>query len=366
MNHYETQVTYNNIITAFHSNNPPKHQNHLIENHLQENKNNLAKINSTIDSNAFTPQYNLFSSSNQNNHIHSHFNDSLVLKENLSTQNYAFSKKSQILQTIHKESEAESGTEQDKSEEMPSIIQQNITKNMQTYCKIHMRLMNKISFIRNKYFTKLIITDYWLPFTDRPHYNSIIIFDWDDTLFPTTYLKNRAELHQDHRTNELLNRKIKKLELSVKTLLSSAINKGNTFIITNAELNWVKFTTGKFYPMLLPLMNQIKIISAREQYQMNYPGNDRMWKIMSFMNIVKNYNCNKVTNIVCIGDSPIELEASKKLSSHFSQVCMKCIKFKALPRIQEVLMQVKTVIKQFDYIYSAVKNWTIRVEKKNR
>lgn len=360
----------NNIKPALRSIKSPKRKN-TKSNHLnsKDNQYKFAFNNSSFNQNGSTPLQHIPSSSYQNGQSISHLSDSLVFKDTLSTQDYTFPKTSPLSHFIQKASEPEQEHDQeeyDSDEEITPIIFQRKSRNIKKkYQKIQLHLIKTKFYIRNKYYTRLIITDYWLPFTERPQYNSIIIFDWDDTLFPTTYLKNRTELHQDHRTNDVLYRKIRKLELSVRTLLASAINKGNTFIITNAELDWVKFTSAKFYPLLMPLMNQIKIISAREENQMKYPGNDRMWKIISFMNIVKNYNCNKVTNIVCIGDSPIEMEAAKKLSSHFSQVCMKGIKFIAFPRIQEVLMQVKTVIRQFDYIYSAVKTWTIRVEKKN-
>ena len=44
-----------------------------------------------------------------------------------------------------------------------------------------------------------------------------------------------------------------------------------------------------------------------------------MWKIKAFIDMVKSIDCSLVTNIVCVGDSFIEIEAAKALASKFNQ-----------------------------------------------
>ncbi len=52
-----------------------------------------------------------------------------------------------------------------------------------------------------------------------------------------------------------------------------------------------------------------------------------MWKIKAFIDMVKSIDCSLVTNIVCVGDSFIEIEAAKALASKFNQAYIKCVKF---------------------------------------
>ena len=107
-------------------------------------------------------------------------------------------------------------------------------------------------------------------------------------------------------------------------------------------------------------MEKIKIISARGQYEKFFPGNSRQWKIEAFLNLQKTLNMKLVTNIICIGD------AGRILASKFTEAFIKTIKFREAPRLDELLKQLKLVCIQFSSIYTAVKNLTIRVERKKK
>lgn len=210
--------------------------------------------------------------------------------------------------------------------------------------------------IRSAFISKLIQCEIWLPFNQRPHYNSLIIFDWDDTLFPTSNLLNRKDFNEDLTGNERLSRKIKKLQINVLSILTSSLNRGHTFIITNAVRGWVESNTKRFFPSVMPLFSQIKVISAREEFERFHPCNPRMWKIKSFLNILRNFDSHRVTNILCIGDSEYEMDAGKKMASYFKHVCIKRIRFKNNPSFHEVTNQIYSVINQFTFIHSSVKS----------
>ena len=72
----------------------------------------------------------------------------------------------------------------------------------------------------------------------------------------------------------------------------------------------------------------------------------------------------KVTNIICIGDSLLEIEAGRILASKFNKAFIKTIKFRETPKLDELLKQLKLVSQKFGSIYSSIKNLTIRIEKK--
>ena len=194
--------------------------------------------------------------------------------------------------------------------------------------------------------------------------NNLIIFDWDDTLLCTSellpygYFDNTIELTVQGKE------KMKKLEEKVKKILEISIIKGYTYIITNSEPGWVQYSCQKFLPSVYPLFNKLNIISARGLFESLFPNNSRMWKIETFNNIHNNYDQQLPTNIICVGDSFSEIEAGKLLASKFNNCYVKTIKFKECPNIEELTLQITLVLEKFDYIFSAPKNWTIKVEKK--
>ncbi len=220
--------------------------------------------------------------------------------------------------------------------------------------------------IRNTYIAKLIYKQIWKPSVEIKTHNSLIIFDWDDTLLCTTFLTPKGYFDEDIVLNEKEKEKVQKLEISVYNLLKICIDKGDVYIITNAGPGWVEFSAEKFYPNILKLLKKIKIISARGEYEEKYPNDSRQWKIETFLNLKNNLNMNLVTNIICCGDSVFEMEAGKILASKFDQAFIKTIKFRESPKPEELNKQLRLVIDQFNGIYSAVKNLTIRVEKKKK
>ena len=197
-------------------------------------------------------------------------------------------------------------------------------------------------------------------------HNSIIIFDWDDTLLPTTVLTPGGIFDEDMDLPEIDNEKLITLEELVSKILNDAVEKGNVYIITNAGRGWVEYSAKRYYPSILPILSKIKIISARRQYEKVFPGNSRQWKIEAFLNLQKSVNLKLVTNIICIGDSLFEMEAGRILASRFTEAFVKTIKFREAPKLDELIKQLKLVCLQFSSIYSSIKNLTIRVEKKRK
>ena len=220
--------------------------------------------------------------------------------------------------------------------------------------------------LRQSYLSKLISTGVWTPDIKPKQHNSIIIFDWDDTLLPTSFLTPGGVFNEDMKISEYDQDKLKEIEVSVLKLLAEAVEKGNVYIITNAGKGWVEYSANKFFPSILPILEKIKIISARGEYEKIFPGNSRQWKIEAFLNLQQYVNVTLVTNIICIGDSLFEMEAGRILASKFTKAFIKTIKFREAPKLDELLKQLKLVCAQFSSIYSSIKNLTIRVERKKK
>ena len=197
--------------------------------------------------------------------------------------------------------------------------------------------------IRQSYLAKLLSSGVWTPNMKPKQHNSIIIFDWDDTLLPTTFLTPGGIFDEDMDLPEIDSEKLTQLEELVSKILNDAVEKGNVYIITNAGKGWVEYSAKKFYPSILPILSKIKIISARRQYEKVFPGNSRQWKIGAFLNLQKSVNLKLVTNIICIGDSLFEMEAGRILASRFTEAFVKTIKFREAPKLDELIKQLKLV-----------------------
>ena len=220
--------------------------------------------------------------------------------------------------------------------------------------------------VRQSYMSKLISKNIWNPSMKPKQHNSLIIFDWDDTLLPTTFLTSNGGPLEDIKLSESDFQRMKEIENHVYLILKESIEKGDVYIITNAGENWVQFSSSIFYPNISELLKKIKIISARMEYEKAFPGNSRQWKIEAFLNLLKDVNNKLVTNIICIGDSLFEIEAGRILASKFSEAFIKTIKFRDAPKLDELLKQLKLVEHQFGTVYSSVKNLTIRIERKKK
>ena len=75
---------------------------------------------------------------------------------------------------------------------------------------------------------------------NKIYLTNIFIIDWDDTLYPTTWVnKNSIDVGN---TNVLEEYKIYFLELdkTISSLLKSLNDVGDVWIVTNANINWIK------------------------------------------------------------------------------------------------------------------------------
>ena len=115
--------------------------------------------------------------------------------------------------------------------------------------------------VRQSYMSKLISKNIWNPSMKPKQHNSLIIFDWDDTLLPTTFLTSNGGPLEDIKLSDSDFQRMKEIENHVYLILKESIEKGDVYIITNAGENWVQFSSSIFYPNISELLKKIKIIS---------------------------------------------------------------------------------------------------------
>lgn len=220
--------------------------------------------------------------------------------------------------------------------------------------------------LRRSYLAKLIYSNIWQPTKKQKDHNSLIIFDWDDTLLCTSFLTPNGIFLENMLLEKHENEKLKQLDALAHKILSASVQKADTYIITNAEQGWVEYSAERFYPKVFSILDKVKIISARGEFEKKHPNNSRQWKIQTFLKMVDEFDTDLITNFICLGDSVIEMEAAHIFASKFSQAFIKTVKFKETPSLDELIKELTLVTEQFLMIFSAVKNLTIRVERKTR
>lgn len=177
---------------------------------------------------------------------------------------------------------------------------------------------------------------------------TLIILDWDDTLFPTTWInKNNIEIMNKKYTEIIYQRFFKNLDIALEKLFRLLIKCGKVLIITNALLNWIDISS-KIIPLtnnLLQNTNSIKIVSARGEYS-SQSSDPMEWKRLAFKKELEKINKNiNINNIISIGDAEYEYNALIKLYSddidNFR--LLKAIKFIKYPNINQLIDQVNVL-----------------------
>lgn len=125
----------------------------------------------------------------------------------------------------------------------------------------------------------------------------------------------------------------------------------------------MEFSCRKFFPSCFPILTKIKIISARSRYERTFPGDVPKWKIHAFLETQEQLNNGNIKNIIALGDSMMELEAAHQLALRFQKALIKTVKFRELPKPNELVKQLNLVITKFQDIVNNSRNLTIRLER---
>lgn len=222
----------------------------------------------------------------------------------------------------------------------------------------------KANLLRREYIMMLMKNKIWIPGSKAVNFNSIIIFDWDDTLFCTSYLTPHGVFEEDTELSDQDLELIAKLEFCVLRLLTLCIeSNSDIYIVTNSEEGWVEYSARRYLPSIYKLLSQVTIISARAKYGVAFPNDSKRWKIESFLAIRHKYK-DVPTNLINIGDSLFDVEAGTVLCKQFKEAYLKSVKFRECPTLPEMIKQLNLIISKFAVIHKSIKTMTVRVEKK--
>jgi len=171
---------------------------------------------------------------------------------------------------------------------------------------------------------------------------SLIIFDWDDTLFPTTWLQQLNLLKDDVALTEEQVAHLSELAERARSTLQMALEIGKVLIVTNAQGGWIETSCQRFMPSLVGVLGAVDTISARSAYE-KYSKGPSEWKEMAFKEEVELFygSCStcQQRNIVSVGDSLHEMNALLAVTKSMPTSCGKSIKLFDSPSIQQLIAQ---------------------------
>jgi hypothetical protein len=175
--------------------------------------------------------------------------------------------------------------------------------------------------------------------------NTLFIFDWDDTLYPTSYVNKREN-----------NINLSLLDKKIFQLLNNLESYGKIAIVSNASLSWIKHSTKKIPKTKKFLQSSGTIIfSAQDKYKKKYSLQE--WKKYAFRHIVKKHMKSFVVNVFSIGDSKHEyhslmsLPYANYINNKNRIIYLKSIKLLDNPKYNRI-------IKQLEYLKDDIPKYT--------
>lgn len=172
--------------------------------------------------------------------------------------------------------------------------------------------------------------------------NSLVILDWDDTLFPTTWVTNNyINLNDIEVRNRYLDF-FSELDDLLFKLLKKTTEISTVIIITNALPIWIKISSSVL-PKTQYILKKIKIVSAKKNFQ-KLSSDATEWKKLAFKSEVIDKK-----NIISVGDASYEYKAL--ISLYNEKRVLKSMKFLENPTHEILKEQIEILI---DNIYEMV------------
>ena len=176
--------------------------------------------------------------------------------------------------------------------------------------------------------------------------NTIIIYDLDDGIFPTTWVLKNNNLEIFDFTQ---------LDNIIYNLLYTSIKLGYVIIVSNCLPIW--------YNKVLQVLPKTKYIIEINKIPIRYSrlettsNNYMLSKVKTFNNIYNNIKSSKKhLNIISIGDSMPEFIALIQLSSNKQNKYLKTIRMKEKPSYDEIIHQLNLLYKSLNSIIYRQKN----------
>lgn len=181
---------------------------------------------------------------------------------------------------------------------------------------------------------------------------TIIIFDWDDTLCPSTTCMRQHNLSVlGARPEGEVVRLLEDLTREAKVLLEQAAELAEkVVVVTNAEEGWVDLSCKAWLPGLQETIASCEVASARSTWEPRGVSSPAGWKARAFEDVIdkfySKYQHQSWKNIISIGDAPHEREALSRVMRwapcHRGKKCRsKSVKLVLRPSIEQLTRELQ-------------------------
>lgn len=219
---------------------------------------------------------------------------------------------------------------------------------------------------------------------------TVVVFDWDDTLCPSSWLHVQDLLPKYRGDQRIVKREQREvlflIDAHVARLLQKAVAYGPVFIVTAAEKGWIEASAALYLPTVKSMLAlaDIHIVSARSWYEQNFGlgGDSATWKQEVMELIARKCFTNGTAqqfgarpylqnfapqsaffNLVSIGDSMAERDACFAAVQNVCQTFAKTLKFIEHPSAEEVLQQVELTHDSFEQVCGWHNNLDLRLSR---
>jgi len=176
------------------------------------------------------------------------------------------------------------------------------------------------------------------PFTAE---QTLMIFDWDDTILPSTWVQKQGLRLDDASvvTKEQREQLSAMAQCAIRTL-RAAKRYGTVVLVTNAERGWIELSSRKFMPSICSLLESFKIISARAAHEKPGVTMPSMWKSLAFRTEINSFYKTRdpdwAKNIISFGDAMHERLAIFQATADMSNCSTKSFKFMVQPHLEQL------------------------------
>jgi hypothetical protein len=185
--------------------------------------------------------------------------------------------------------------------------------------------------------------------------DTILIFDWDDTVLPSTWIQEQGlRLDDESQPTEDQQAQLNSMAKLAMQTLTIAKRHGKVILVTNAERGWIELSCQKFMPSLQPTLEDVKILSARSTYEPHGVTSPFEWKYLAFHSEIcqfyELYPEKQRKNVISFGDSAHEREALIRVTERLSSCCTKSLKFVERPEVEQLLKEHELISGCFKHI----------------
>lgn len=191
--------------------------------------------------------------------------------------------------------------------------------------------------------------------------DTILIFDWDDTVLPSTWIQEQGlRLDDESVVTEEQKAILNNMAVYAQETLLVAKRHGKVVLVTNAERGWIELSCQKFMPSLYASLEDVKILSARSTYEHQGVASPFEWKYLAFETEIHSFyelfSLDQRKNVISFGDSAHEREALIRVTERMPSCCTKSMKFVERPEVDQLIKEHELISGCFKHIVNHVGN----------